>query len=219
MDLREIWSLQRWYEACCVARHGRSTVMESMSSPETILRSSEPIRPLKRVEFERLAAEGFFDDERVELLFGLVVPMSPISPPHGESCERLRELLVECLDGRARVRSQNAFAASDISEPQPDVVVVPAAQYWQEHPTHAYLVVEVAWSSLAKDRGPKAVLYARADVDEYWIVDVEGGVVEVFRDHVDGEWRSRTTYRRGETVAMAAFPDVTVAVSDVLPPL
>ncbi len=189
-----------------------------MSTHETIVRTDAPIRPLKRVEYERLAADGYFEDEKVELLFGVVVPMAPIDASHSESTEVIREMIRRKLGDRARVRSQNPFAASDISEPEPDVFVVPNGDYWREHPTRAFLVVEVARSSLLTDQGAKLALYARADVDEYWIVNQVDGVVEVYRDRHGGEWRSRSTHRRGEAIAMAVFPDVKVAVADVLPP-
>lgn len=191
----------------------------TMSTPETIIRANAPIRPLKRVEYERLAADGCFEDERVELLFGVVVPMSPIDPPHSESTEVIRETLRRKLGDRARVRSQNPFAASDISEPEPDVFVVPNRDYWREHPTRAFLIVEVARSSLLRDRGAKLALYGLAEVDEYWIVNHVDGVVEVYRDRHAGEWRSQSTHGRGDTIAMLAFPDVEVAVSEILPPL
>jgi Uma2 family endonuclease len=192
--------------------------MEDMSSPELILSSNEPIRPLKRVEYMRLGTEGFFDDERVELLFGVVVPMSPVDPAHDESTFVVRRALERQLGDRARVRDQSAFAASDISEPQPDLAVVADVDYWREHPTSAFLVVEVARSSLRKDRRLKGVLYGLAEVDEYWIVNHVEGVVEVYRDRHAGEWRQRTTHGRGETITMVRFPDVTIAVSDILPP-
>lgn len=187
-----------------------------MSTP--MIRTSAPIRPLKRVEYERLAADGCFEDEKVELLFGVVVPMAPIDPSHSESTEVIGEVLRRKLGDRARVRSQNPFAASDISEPEPDVFVVPNGDYWREHPARAFLVVEVARSSLPRDRGPKLALYALAEVDEYWIVNHVEGVIEVYRDRHAGEWRRKSTHQRGETIAMVAFPDVEVAVSEVLPP-
>jgi Uma2 family endonuclease len=193
--------------------------MERMSTPETILRSSEQVRPLKRVEYERLAAEGFFDDEKVELLFGMVVPMSPTDPAHHHSGYRIRRLIEQALRDRAYVRDQSAFAASDVSEPQPDLAVVPAVEYWQDHPNRAFLIVEVARSSLRKDKGPKVALYGLAEVDEYWIVNHVDDVVEVYRDRHNGEWRQRTTHMRGDTIAMLAFPDVQVAVGEILPPV
>jgi Uma2 family endonuclease len=190
----------------------------TMSTPETIIRANAHIRPLKRVEYERLAADGCFEDERVELLFGVVVPMSPIDPPHSESTEVVRETLRRKLGDRARVRSQNPFAASDISEPEPDVFVVPNRDYWRELPNRAVLIVEVARSSLPRERGPKLVLYGLAEVDEYWIVNHVDDVVEVYRDRHAGEWRSLSRHRRGDTIAMLAFADVEVAVSEILPP-
>jgi Uma2 family endonuclease len=177
-----------------------------------------PIRPLKRLEYERLGKEGFFDDEKVELLFGVVVEMAPIDPAHQTSSYHVRRIIERGIGARAIVREANPFAASDISEPQPDVMVVPSGEYWTEHPTRAYLVVEVARSSIDRDQGIKARLYGYAEVDEYWIVNHIDEVIEVYRDAKKGKWRSVTTYRRGETIALLAFPDVTVAVSEVLPP-
>ena len=186
--------------------------------PESI--APAEIRRLKRREYHQLGELGAFDDERVELLFGLVVTMSPPDPSHEESTGTLGELLGEQLRGRARVRVQSAFAASDESEPLPDLLVVPPRKYWDEHPSRAFLVVEVSRSSLRKDRGVKAVLYASVAIDEYWIVDVEGGVVHVLRDpDGEGHWRSKAEARRGDVVRPLAFPDVEVPVERILPPL
>jgi Uma2 family endonuclease len=218
VDRREITTSLCGYSSCSVVGHERGTVMETMSTPETILRSNEPIRPLKRVEYEKLGKEGFFDDERVELLFGMVVPMSPIDPAHSESAECLRSILERQLGERARLRSGNPFAASEISEPEPDVMIVPFKDYWVDHPTHAFLVVEVARSSLRKDQGPKKVLYGLAEVDEYWIVNHVENVLEVYRDRSDGHWKTMSRHLRGETIALLAFPDVMIAVTDILPP-
>ena len=189
--------------------------MEMMLPPEL---TNERLRPLKRSEYERLTSLGYFEDERVELLFGMVVEMTPTDPAHSESTYQVRRSIEIAIGSRAKVVSQSPFAASDISEPEPDVFVVPAGKYWEEHPARSFLVVEVARSSLARDRGMKARLYSSAQVDEYWIVNHVDNVVEVYRDAHEGTWRSKTTYQRGETITMLAFPDVTVAVSEVLPP-
>ena len=94
-----------------------------MTTPTDIL-GTERIRRLKRVEYDRLAAEGFFEDERVELLFGMVLAMSPLDVAHNESTRRVHLALVRAIRDRARVFCQSSFAASEISEPEPDVVVV-----------------------------------------------------------------------------------------------
>lgn len=190
-----------------------------MSTPETIIRANEPIRPLKRVEYDRLAALGFFEDEKVELLFGLVVPMTPIDQAHVESGYRLRQALVAALGSRAKVYEGCPFAASDISEPEPDILVTENTPDWPtDHPAKAYLVVEIARSSLRRDRGPKTVLYGLADVDEYWIVNHVDGVVEIYRDRDGGNWRSHQTYARGAKITMVEFPDVVIDTAEILPP-
>ncbi|MDB4952954.1 MAG: hypothetical protein JWO36_523 [Myxococcales bacterium] len=175
------------------------------------------LRPLKRVEYDRLAAEGFFEHERVELLCGMVVSMPPLSVEHNESVSRLHRLLDRQLADRAIVRSQSSFPTSDDSEPEPDIYVIPNGSYWKQHPERAFLVVEVARSSVERDRA-KQYLYANGRVDEYWIVNHEQGKVEVYREPRDGVWRVRTVHQRGESVSPVAFPDVRISVGDVLPP-
>jgi Uma2 family endonuclease len=192
--------------------------METMSTPEFFMRT-EPTRPLRRVEYERLAAEGFFEDEKVELLFGMVVPMTPIDPTHSASTTRLHTIILRSVGDRALVRWQQPLAASDISEPEPDIAVVPHLNDWIEHPQRALLIVEVARTSIRRDKGAKSLLYGLAEIDEYWIVNLVDEVVEVYRDRHHGEWRQRTTHQRSDTIAMLAFPDVHIAVSEILPPL
>ena len=183
---------------------------------ESVARSK--VRRMKRVEFERLSAEGFFDKERVELLFGVVVEMAPPSPEHEESLYRVRRFLEHQLGERALVRTAAPFAASDDSEPQPDVFVFPDGDYWHAHPERALLVVEVARSSLSIDRRVKSVLYASASVDEYWIVSHHEDVVEVYRNPTGDVWGSVTRHGRGELISPLAFPDVKVPVDEILPP-
>jgi Uma2 family endonuclease len=177
----------------------------------------EAIRPLKRVEFDKLVAEGFFENERVELLFGMVVQVAPPDPEHGESLFRLAKMLAKQLGDRAVVRDQLPLAATEDSEPQPDVYVIPTGDYWHEHPSHAHLVVEVSRSSLRRDRA-KRTIYAAAMVEEYWIVNHNGDCVEVYRDARDGEWQTKTTHRRGDVLSPRAFPDVRIPIDEILPP-
>jgi Uma2 family endonuclease len=191
--------------------------MESMLPyPASLI--SNPIRRLTRAEYDRMVLEGFFQDEKVELLFGMVVAMSPIDPSHNESVDRLYRFLSMQLGERARVRAQSSFAATEDSEPEPDLYVFPPGDYWHEHPNHAHLVIEVSRTSLANDRGAKRFLYSVGGVDEYWIVNLPDGIVEVHRDREDGGWRTVTKHARGETLALRAFPDVQIAVADILPP-
>jgi Uma2 family endonuclease len=175
----------------------------------------EQLRPIKRVEYERMVAHGLFVDERIELLDGFLIVMTPIGPPHCDTVDRLNRIFVIALDGRAHVRTQGSFAASDDSEPEPDLAVYPVGNYRREHPSRALLIIEVADSSLAIDRHIKAPLYARAGVPEYWIVDVAGNAVEIYSSPRDGRYQSTVRRGPGDRIAPAAFPDVEILLAEL----
>ena len=176
----------------------------------------ERVRPLRRVEFDRMVEMGLFDNERVELLKGFIVRMSPQKSRHAGAVQYLTQFFVQALSsGRASVRVQLPLAAGDDSEPEPDIALVPAGAYRDHHPDSAYLVIEVAETSLAADR-EKAEVYAEGGIEEYWIVDTAHDLIEVRTDIVDGVYTRVTPYRRGQLITLRAFVDLTVLVSDVL---
>lgn len=177
----------------------------------------EGIRPIRRVEYDKMVELGLFEDERIELLAGVLVQMSPSGPAHAHAVGRLNELFVVALHGRALMRPQLPIALSDDSEPEPDLVVSPAGEYWREHPSQAYLVIEVADSSLRKDRRIKGALYAAAGIPEYWLVNLVDKVFEVHRDPGPAGYASIVLVGRGETIAPLQFPDLLVAIDDVIP--
>ena len=173
---------------------------------------AEPHR-LTRKEYDRLAELGFFEGERVELVHGIVVRMSPIGPGHADPIDRLMEWLVPALLGRARVRIQQPFVACDESEPEPDVAVVPVGPYAKAHPDRAHFLVEVAESSLAYDRETKAPLYAASEVPEYWVVDVASRAVEVYTAPLAGRYTSVVRFTAPDTLRPLAFPDLAIQVA------
>jgi Uma2 family endonuclease len=178
----------------------------------------ETPRPLRREEYDRLVAMGAFEGERVELLRGVIVRMSPHGPGHDAPLDRLNELFIRALGSRAKVRVQSAFVASGGSEPEPDVCIVPRRDYDLAHPDEAYLIVEVADSSLHKDRGVKAALYAESRIGEYWIVNVIDKTIEVHTGPADGRYGTVQAYRNGQSIQLQHFPDVVVKVDDILLP-
>jgi Uma2 family endonuclease len=184
---------------------------------DAALWASERIRPLKRSEYDRLVQLGCFEDEKIELLNGMLVAMSPQGSGHSQAIQRLTELFVRGVGDRAAVRCQLPLGASDDSEPEPDIAVVPRRDYFDDHPTTAHLIVEVANSSLQKDRLLKGALYARAGIPEYWIVNVPDRLVEVYRSPRDGEYRSVTSHGRAELIHPMAFADLEIAVADLFP--
>jgi Uma2 family endonuclease len=174
------------------------------------------LRPLTRFEYEDLAGHGHFDDERVELLYGTIVRMSPPKPPHDGLIQRLTRIFLLALDPRAAVRIQSAFAASDYSMPEPDVAVCPPGEYMDAHPAEAWLIVEVAESSLRKDRILKARLYAECGVPEYWVLDVDANLIEVRSEIVAGEYRHLETYGKGARITLVHFPDIAIDTTHIL---
>jgi len=176
----------------------------------------EHIRPLRRVEYDRLVSLGLFDGEHIELIDGELRRMSPIGPPHTSTVDRLTELLVLSLAGRAWVRVQGSFAADDLSEPQPDFCVLPRGDYDDAHPQVAHLIIEVAESSLSFDGGRKARLYAECAVPEYWIVNLVERIVEVHRAPRAGRYEEASLHSKGDRLRLLAFPDVELAVDDFL---
>ncbi len=174
---------------------------------------AERQRLLHRDELQRMVAAGFFQHERVELLRGVLVQMSPQNEPHAAAIQMLNRILVPALLGRADVRVQLPFAASDDSMPEPDLALVEPRYFGDHHPGQAFLIIEVADSSLELDRGDKARLYAESGVPEYWVVSIPDRIVEVFSEPSRGAYLRTTPYRLGETVRPLAFPDVAVPVA------
>jgi Uma2 family endonuclease len=170
---------------------------------------------LRREEYDRLAQQGFFDGEKVELIHGMVVRMSPIGPNHADPVDFLNELFVSSLRSRARVRVQLPFLVGEDSEPEPDVALVPPGRYRDRHPSQAFLVVEIAVTSLDHDRITKSELYGAAGVPEYWVVDVGGRVVEVRDTLVDGRYTRVRKFTDEQELHPSAFPDVAVSLKDL----
>jgi Uma2 family endonuclease len=178
----------------------------------------ERLRPITRAEYEQMIELGLFVDERVELLHGMLVAMSPQGGRHSYALTKLLEVLFAATGARAVVRAQMPFAASDDSEPEPDVAVVPPGDYLDEHPRTALLLVEVADASLRKDRVIKSALYAACGVPEYWVVNLDDGSVEVYREPRAGRYTTMTTHRSGDELTLAELPDVRVPLAAILPP-
>lgn len=174
-------------------------------------------RRFTRDEYHRFIELGFFRGEHLELIHGALVEMSPIGIAHRVAVHKLAKQLTLALVGRAEVFSQQPFAAFDESEPEPDIVLTAPGDYATGHPDRAFLIIEVADTSLDYDRDTKAPLYACSAVDEYWIVNLAQRLVEVHSDPVDGQYSKRVIHKAGAFIAPRAFPDVMVDVGSLLP--
>ena len=179
----------------------------------------------------RLTVEQYFalvdqgileENDRVELLEGVVVAMAPENVWHANGVRWVARALTTAVGTRAYVDQQHCFIAGAFSVPEPDVAVLPGVMedYLTHHPSQAHLVVEVSDSSLSQDRLTKAGIYAAAGIPEYWIVSRRGEHVQISATPIVSERRFAMVRvaRRGETITLATLPDVAVRVDDLLPP-
>lgn len=181
-------------------------------------------RRWSREEYERLVEAGIFKpDDRVELIDGEILTISPqISPqssPHATAVLVVRDRLSKALGAGFSVRDQLPLALADDSEPEPDVAVVEGSprDYRESHPHSALLVVEVADTSLAFDRSRKKELYARAGIHEYWVLDLSGRTLEVYRGPQGNHYRSAEALPEGASVRPLAASGESIAIADLLP--
>jgi Uma2 family endonuclease len=184
------------------------------------------VRRWKRSEYDRLVELGVFEGEPVELIGGQLVVAEPQYPYHASAISAVEYAVRAVLPSGWIVRTQAPVSLDDESEPEPDVVVVPGrpADYRAEHPTRPVLIIEVAESSVSFDRQHKGSLYARAGLQDYWIVNLVDRVLEVYRDPAPDAsavygWRYRLTVTLAPPalVAPLAFPAARIAVGDLLP--
>ena len=190
-------------------------MLETMLDPDVL--APERIRPLSRREYDKLVELGAFEDERIELLRGQLVEMSPQGPSHSQVTARLGQRLIRALDDKLYdVRQHSPFAASDDSEPEPDIsVALRRKSISHPGPRHALLLIEVAESSLRKDREVKAAIYAEARVPEYWIIDLKTKFVWVFREPQRGVYQDIARRTRRDTLRPLRLPRVRIKIGDL----
>lgn len=178
-------------------------------------------------EYYLAAEKGVFqDDERLELLQGEVVRLSPRRSLHALAVSNLAEELRSTFPSPAYIRTQMPLALDLHNEPEPDVCVVrgPRSMYADHHPnaSDCFLVVEVSETSLKKDVGLKAALYAEFGIPEYWVLDLKGGRLLVFRDPVPGKggkaaYATSEVHSRDDTAVPTLGNGKGFQVQDLLP--
>jgi Uma2 family endonuclease len=182
-----------------------------------------PKRPISIDDYHRMAADGLFSGaDRVELIEGEIVEMTPAGDLHCGGVRRLDDLFTTALGRRVLVDKEHPVRLGDLSEPEPDLaLLVRRDDYYASRtpvPADVFLLVEVADSSTGYDRSVKAPLYVRAGIREYWLLDLPAGILEVYRQPRPDGCRDVRRLHRWESVAVEAFPDVQFSVSDLLGP-
>jgi Uma2 family endonuclease len=160
------------------------------------------------------------EDDRVELLEGEIVRMRPIGSRHAACVKRLLRLLDRGVGDRAIVGAQDPIRLGGHSEPQPDLTLLrPRPDFYaQAHPTSqdVLLVVEVADTSVGFDQEVKVPLYARFGLAEVWLVDLAAECIEVHRIPMSEGYQAVQRLQRGQRLSVQAFPDLALAVDDIL---
>src|SRR2546425_9806497 len=172
-------------------------------------------------DYYRMAETGVLKPgDRVELLDGKIIDMSPIGPLHSGAVNRLIRLFGKMAGGRWLVSAQNPVHLDEFSEPQPDLMLLkPAADDYTSrhpHPDDVLLLVEVADTTLAFDREEKLPIYARAGISEVWILNLPARQIEIYREPHFAGYASNLIVKPGEKASPLAFPEVELPVSELL---
>lgn len=173
-------------------------------------------------EYHRMIeAEILTTDDRVELLEGQIIQMSPQQPPHAATTQWASDYLRELLAGKVTIRMQLPITLRPNSEPEPDIAVVRIAprRYLDHHPTFddIFLLIEVADATLRRDCKQKARTYAKAEIADYWVLDVNSRQVYVFRQPKDETYQQQTILNEDATLSMLAFPEIEVQINQLFP--
>jgi Uma2 family endonuclease len=172
-------------------------------------------------DYHRMGDAGILSaNDRVELIDGEIVVMTPIGSPHAGTTAYLDRALSPRLGERALVWVQNPIFLLPHSEPQPDLAVLrPRSDYYRQahpRPGDIFFLIEVSDTTGEYDRTVKIPLYAQAGVREVWIVDLAAECIEVYRQPAAGAYQQVQRFPRGQSVAPQAFPDLRLSVDEIL---
>ena len=162
-------------------------------------------------DYEQMGRAGILtEDDRVELIDGEIIEMSPIGSRHFAAVARLSKRFEQRFGDSALVVVQSPIRLDEHNEPEPDLALVkPRPDFYAAAlpmPADVFLLVEVADTSLAYDRREKLPLYARHRIPEVWLVDVTTDTMLVSREPTPSGYRTSWTVGRGDRLAPLAFP-------------
>ena len=172
-------------------------------------------------EYQRMGDVGILSEgERVELIDGEIVAMTPIGPLHASVVDRATRMLTRAVGSQAIVRVQSPIRLNLFTEPEPDISLLrPQDDFYRAghpQPPDVLLVIEVADASLRYDRELKAPLYAQAGIAEYWLVDLANLTVTRHAMPEDGLYREVAVHGRGQSMSPRQLPQCIVAIDDLL---
>jgi Uma2 family endonuclease len=173
-------------------------------------------------DYHRMAKAGILaESDRVELIRGEVLRMSPIGPRHNAAVRRATHALVKIVDDRAIVSVQGSIQLDEYDEPQPDIVLLrPRDDFYatrHANPQDTLVIIEMADTSLEYDRTAKMSLYAETGVPEYWIANLQNDHLIVFRDPHQNTYRVIQEFLRGDAIAPQGLQECRILVEVLLP--
>ena len=173
-------------------------------------------------DFYRLYENGLFDSkDRIELLNGDIIIMHPVGWRHANAITNLNSDLGEQARRRFKISPQNPVELERYSAPQPDLALVPWSRgNSKRHPApeEVFLIIEVADTSLRYDREEKLRAYAATGIREFWLLNLQDDILEIYRQPEGPAYREQLTIPADGAASPLAFPDVTIALADILPP-
>lgn len=187
----------------------------TLRTPAT-LRSPQPLR-WTCAEFHRFGDLGVFEGRRAMLIDGVILEEGPMNPPHAKTLGLVEEAVRAAFGAGWWFRHQSPLVLGQDIDPEPDLAVVPGRpRDYPGHPATADLVVEVSDTSLDFDTNEKRLVYARAGIREYWVVDINGRRLLVHRDPNAGDYASVQSLGPTDAVAPLATPAAVVRVADLM---
>ncbi len=171
-------------------------------------------------EYHRMAEAGIFSrNEHIELITGEIMTMVPIGSYHASQVDRFNRFFMERIREKAIVRVQNPISIDQYSEPEPDIALVtPRPDFYAAHhpkPEDVLLIIEVSDSSLDYDRNIKLPLYAKADIPEVWIVNLQEACIEVYSEPTEHGYATSRKYYEGKTIIPSRFPNISISVDEI----
>lgn len=184
-------------------------------------RASTQVRLINVQEYHRMADVGILGaEERVELIEGQIWQMAAKGAGHSAAVTRCDRMLRKVLGDRVLVRLQDPIQLDKYSEPEPDIAVVASdpLDYENNHPTpeQVYLLIEVADTTIKRDLELKSLLYAKAGIIEYWVLEVINRQINIFRDPSPNGYLSKSVVADGDSISLLAFGDYEIVVSDLI---
>jgi Uma2 family endonuclease len=171
-------------------------------------------------QYHKMIESGILTEEdRVELIRGEIIEMSPIGTKHAACVRRLNKLLSSKLRDRVLIAIQDPVKLNNNSEPQPDVALLkPRDDFYETahpQPQDIFLLIEVADSTVIYDREEKIPLYAQANIIEVWLVDINEQIVEVYQQPTATGYQHIQKFSSGQTLSIQTFPDVNISITEI----